>query len=286
MDVSAADRITDPLVFHGEGPFWDERFQRLLWVDMLAGAVMSRDASGVVARHPTPSRVASVVRARRSGGYVLALEHGFAFADETLTRFEELPHVTDDDGIKLNEGGCDPLGRFYTGSMAYDETPGRGTVWRLDSDLTTRVVVEGVTISNGLQWSADGSRAFYIDSPTNRVDVFDVVDGELANRREHLRIESTPGNPDGMAIDAEDGLWVALWGGSAVRHYDASGVLRDEIALPVSHVTACAFGGVDRRTLFITTSRLGIADGEEPLAGSLFAFAAPVAGAVLPDFAG
>lgn len=284
--MSEATRITDPEVFHGEGPFWDERTNRLLYVDMLAGAVMSRGADGVVRRHPVPSKLVSVVRARRRGGYAIALEHGFAFADEALESFEVLPPVTDDPTVKLNEGGCDPLGRFYCGTMAYDEAPGRGTMFRLDEDGSTRVVFGDVSVSNGLQWSADGSRAFYIDSPTGRVDVFDMVSGELANRRPYLTIEGTPGAPDGMAIDAEDGLWVALWGGSAVRHYDAAGVLRHEIMLPVSHVTACTFGGPDLRTLYITTSRLGIEPGAEPLAGSLFSFDAPVAGAVPASFAG
>ncbi len=285
--MTEAERISDPVVFHGEGPFWDARGQRLLFVDMLAGAIMARDSAGEITRHPVPSAIAAVVRTRRGGGFVVALEHGFAFTDEGLGEFDVLPAFVNDDGIRLNEGGCDPDGRLYCGTMAYDEAPGRGTLYRMDLDHSVSEVFGGVTISNGLQWSADGRRAFYIDTPTGRIDRFEVDDeGRLAGRRPFAEVRGTPGHPDGMAIDREDGLWVALWGGSAVRHYDADGVLRDEITLPVSRVTACAFGGDDRRTLFITTSRLGLAKGAEPLAGSLFASETSVAGAPLRDYAG
>ncbi|HXR45130.1 MAG TPA: SMP-30/gluconolactonase/LRE family protein, partial [Pseudolysinimonas sp.] len=193
-----------------------------------------------------------------------------------------------DDAIKFNEGGCDPLGRMYCGTMAYDETPGRGVLYRMDVDHSVRTVLDDVTISNGLQWSADGRRAFYIDTPTGRVDVFDVAeDGELANRRPFVTIEDTPGHPDGMAIDDEDGIWVALWGGAAVRHFDAAGRLVEQIDVPgASHTSACAFGGPDRSTLFITTSRLGLPEGAEPDAGALFAVDTAYRGATLHAYAG
>jgi sugar lactone lactonase YvrE len=257
---------------------------------MLAGAVLSRGEDGAIRRHPVPSPVASVVRHRASGGFAIAVEHDLLVADDELESFETAARdVTDDPANKLNEGGVDPLGRFVIGSMAYDERPGAGRVFRIDVDGSVHTVLPSVSISNGLQWSADGRRAFYIDTPTGRVDVFDVdaETGEWSGRRPHIVVTGTPGHPDGMAIDEEDGLWVALWGGSAVRHYDRAGELRHEIALPASHVTSCAFGGPDRRTLFITTSRLGL-DGStaEPEAGSVFAWDAPVAGARLHAYAG
>lgn len=286
--MTVAERITDPVVFHGEGPFWDEQGDRLLFVDMLAGAIMSRDVSGAIARHPVPSSVAAVVRRRRGGGFVVAVEHGFVFADESLAHFETLPVVITEDGIRFNDGGCDPLGRMYCGTMAYDVAPGAGALYRMDANRSVRTVLADVTISNGMQWSADGRRAFYIDTPTDRVDVFDVAeDGELSNRRPFVTIEDTPGHPDGMAIDDEDGIWVALWEGGAVRHFDAAGRLVEQIEVPgAAHVTACAFGGPERSTLFITTSRDGVLDGEEPGAGSLYAVETRSRGARLPAYAG
>ena len=289
VETSAAEQLTGPEAHHGEGAFWDSRAERLLWVDMLAGAILGRSADAVVHRYPGPSRVAAVIRHRARGGFVIAAEHDLLLADEELTSFEPPIPVIDDPAIRLNEGGVDPGGRFFIGSMAYDESPDAGSLSRIDSDHSVHVVLPAVSISNGLQWSADGRRAFYIDTPTDRVDVIDVAPatGAWSNRRPHVRVEGTPGHPDGMAIDEEDGVWVALWGGSAVRHYDRDGVLRHEIALPASRVTSCAFGGADRRTLFITTSRLGLDDpAAEPEAGSVFAWEAPVAGAILHAYAG
>jgi sugar lactone lactonase YvrE len=290
VDVSGAEQFTGPEAHHGEGAFWDDRSDRLLWVDMLAGAVLSRGADGAVRRHPVPSPVASVVRRRAAGGFAIAVEHDLLLADEALGDFTPAVRgIVDDPAIKLNEGGVDPLGRFFIGSMAYDETPGAGRLYRVDADRSVHTVLPSVSISNGLQWSRDGRRAFYIDTPTGRVDTVDVdpETGEWSDRRPHVVVSGTPGHPDGMAIDEEDGVWVALWGGSAVRHYDRDGELRHEIALPASHVTSCAFGGADRTTLFITTSRLGLDDPRaEPEAGSVFAWSAPVAGAPLHAYAG
>jgi sugar lactone lactonase YvrE len=141
-------------------------------------------------------------------------------------------------------------------------------------------VLEGVTISNGLQWSADGSRVFYNDTPTGRIDVFDFDGdtGRFSARRPFVALGEGL-NPDGMAIDTEDGVWIALWGGSAVHRYDSSGRLSEVIDLPVSHVTACAFGGAGRSTLYITTSRLGLEAGAEPEAGAVFTARTGITGA-------
>ena len=158
----------------------------------------------------------------------------------------------------MNDGGCDPQGRFYCGTMAYAETPGAGTLYRLDPDGGVSVTLRDVTISNGLQWNRAGDTVFYADTPTGRVDRFDFdpASGAFTDRRTFTEI-SGGGYPDGMAIDEEDGIWVALWGGSAVHRYDRAGRLDLVVDLPVSNVTACAFGGPELRTLYITTSRAG-----------------------------
>jgi sugar lactone lactonase YvrE len=284
MDVKA-NQVSDPLAFHAEGPFWDTSANRLLYVDLLAGDILSLD-DGLIDRFPI-SEVAAVIRRRAKGGFVVAVERGFAFVDDDLQSVEFLPEVFGSPTVRMNEGGCDPQGRFYCGSMAYAETPGGGSLYRMDAGRSVHVVLEGVSISNGLQWSADGSKVFYNDSPSGRVDVFD-FDADTAefSHRRPFATPVTDGVPDGMAIDAEDGIWTALWGGSAVQHFDAAGKLVEKIELPVSHVSACTFGGPNLSTLFITTSRLAIAEGEEPEAGAIFSVETDVRGAVPHTFAG
>lgn len=287
MDVStAAEQFTEPCTYHGEGPFWDAANDRLLLVDMLAGAVVEVDADGGTQRHHL-AEVAAALRARRGGGYVLATENRFVLLGPDLTEQGQLPPVFTDPSVRMNDGGCDPQGRFYCGTMAYASTPGAGTLYRLDADGSVHVTLRDVTISNGLQWNAAGDTVFYADTPTGRVDRFDFdpVSAAFTERRTFTRIAGG-GQPDGMAIDEEDGLWVALWGGGAVHRYDAAGRLDLKVDLPVSQVTACAFGGPERRTLFITTSRDGVDPAEQPEAGAVFSFAAGVRGAPQHAFAG
>jgi sugar lactone lactonase YvrE len=280
------EQFTEPCTFHGEGPFWDAGNDRLLLVDMLAGAVVAVDADGRTQRHQLAG-VAAALRARRNGGYVLAAENRFVLLGPDLTEQAQLPPVFDDPSVRMNDGGCDPQGRFYCGTMAYDSTPGAGTLYRLDADGSVHVTLRDVTISNGLQWNAAGDTVFYNDTPTGRVDRFD-FDPESAAftaRRTFTEIAGG-GQPDGMAVDEEDGLWVALWGGGAVHRYDAAGRLDLKVDLPVSQVTACAFGGPERRTLFITTSRDGVDPDEQPEAGAVFRYEAGVRGAPQHAYAG
>jgi sugar lactone lactonase YvrE len=281
-----AERFTVPCATHGEGPFWDAENERLMLVDMLAGAVLTVDAEGGVQRYPVAS-VAAAIRARQSGGYVLAAEDRFVLLRPDLTVEQSLPPVFTDPLIRMNDGGCDPQGRFHCGTMAYAETPGGGTLYRLDPDGTVQTVLREVTISNGLQWNAAGDVVFYVDTPTGRIDCFDFnpPSGAFTSRRTFAKI-SGPGSPDGLAIDEEDGIWVALWGGGAVHRYDRDGRLDLIIDLPVSQVTACTFGGPERRTLFITTSREGLYPGNEPDAGAVFRYDAGVRGAPPHAYAG
>jgi sugar lactone lactonase YvrE len=281
-----AEQFTVPCTFHGEGPFWDAENDRLLLVDMLAGAVVEVDADGGTSRRKVAG-VAAAIRARRSGGYVLATENRFVLLGPDLTEQKLLPPVLDDPLIRMNDGGCDPQGRFYCGTMAYDETPGAGTLYRLDPDASVHVTLREVTISNGLQWNGAGDTVFYADTPTGRVDsfTFDPASAAFTDRRTFTEI-SGGGLPDGMAIDEEDGIWVALWGGGAVHRYDRAGRLDLVLELPVSNVTACAFGGPDLRTLFITTSRQGLDPDDQPDAGAVFCYEAGVRGASQHRFAG
>jgi sugar lactone lactonase YvrE len=279
-----AEQVTGPVTYHGEGPVWSESWGGLRWVDMLAGDVLSLAADGTIDRRHV-GNVAAALRPRRQGGAVIAVERGFALEDaDGAIRY--LGELWTDTHVRMNEGGCDPDGRFYCGSMAYDQRPGAGALYRLDPDDSVHVVLENVTISNGLEWSPDGSLAYYNDTPTQRVDVFD-YDGEsgLTGRRPFAEIPAEAGGPDGLTVDEEGGVWVALYGGGAVRRYNPEGVLDEVIEVPAEQVTACTFGGSNLDQLFITTSREGLGGGDDPLAGSVFRSAVGVASLPVREFA-
>lgn len=286
---AGAERLTAPVTHHGEGPFWDEPHRRILVMDVLSAEVVAIESSQAVVRYKVPSRVATVIRRRASGGFVVATEHGLIAADETLSAFEPVAHLLQDPSCRTNDGGCDPLGGFVVGTMAYDERQGAGVVYRVHPDGHVAELLSPVSISNGVQWTADGRRAFYIDTPTRQVDVFDVdpLTGCWSGRRTHIAFADEPGFPDGMAIDEEDGLWVAMWGGGAVSHYDPLGRLVETISVPgATQVSSCTFGGDQRDLLFITTSRLGLPDDREPSAGAIFVAGTRSRGSIPAVFAG
>ena len=283
-----ADRITDSLCDHAEGPFWSDTWGGLRWVDMLAGDIMHLDAAGAVraiaapgglaeegregsiSRLSTPSPVVACVRPAVSGGAVLALEKGFALEDADGS-IEPLPLLWDEK-IRMNEGAVAPDGSFLVGSMAYDQRAGAASMWRLRPDGTTTREFGDLTISNGLAFSADGASAFYVDTPTGRVDLFDWSDEEgLINRRPFADLSGEDGFPDGLCLDAEGRVWVAMHSGHQVLGLDERGAVSERIGVDARQVTACAFGGADLSTLFITTSRENLPAGEDPAAGSLFA---------------
>jgi sugar lactone lactonase YvrE len=269
VETARAEPLTDPVAYHAEGPVWSERWGELRWVDMLAGDVLSLDARGVVRRRHVGA-IAAVLRPRRRGGAVIGVERGFALEDPdgTLTHLAEL---WPDAGVRMNEGGCDPDGRFYCGSMALDRRPGGGALYRLDPDRSVHVVLPSVTISNGLEWSPDGSLAYYADTPTQRIALFDYArDAGLTGMRVFVEIPAEAGHPDGLTVDAEGGVWIALNDGGAVRRYTPAGRLDRVVEVPARKVTACTFGGPRLDRLFITTSREDLEPGDDPLAGSMF----------------
>lgn len=260
----------------GEGPVWDEQRQQLLWLDILPGLVHRFDpATGgdVVFRVGKPVGSAGL---RRGGGLVLAVEDGFALLDEDWQRLDQAA-VVEHPGppARFNEGKCDPAGRFLAGTLAYDETPGAGSVYRLDPDLSVTKLLDGVTISNGLAWTAAGTTLYYIDSPAQGVDAFDYDPGtgRLANRRRVVDIPAAAGLPDGMTIDADGCLWVALYGGAAVHRYTPDGRLDATLAFPVTNITCPVFGGPGLGLLYVTSARQGLDERQlaaEPHAGAVF----------------
>lgn len=275
-----------------EGPLWDPRIERLLWVDIRVGLVHRLDVStGVDAVVAELHQSVGCVGLRGSGGYIVAMERGVAVADSDWHQVEavaELPGQPAD--VRTNDGACDPWGSFWVGTMAKDERPGAGTLYRTDGLGAVTPMVEAVSVSNGIDWSPDATAMYYADSATRRVDVFDVdpADGHIARRRPFAEIELAGAVPDGLTVDAEGFVWVALWGGARVRRYAPDGRLDREVPLPVEQVTSVAFGGPNLDSLYITTAREGlspVAASDQPLAGSVFVHDPGVHGRVANEWA-
>lgn len=283
-----AEAVTDPSATHGEGVIWDPSPGVVRWVDMLEGDVLTLNlATGRVTRLHVGS-VAAAIRPRVGGGLVIAVERGFALLDAGSGSAQPLPAIWTDRTVRMNDGACDPVGRFFCGSMAYDESPGRGALYRLDPNRSVTTVIENVTISNGLAWAPDGATAYYVDSPTQRVDAFDYdpSSGTLFDRRPVVSVRAGEGTPDGLTVDADGFIWVAIWGGGTVHRYSPTGRLDGIVRVPASQVTACAFGGPTLDELYIATSRLGLAADDQPQAGALFRYRPGVPGVAPYQYAG
>jgi sugar lactone lactonase YvrE len=277
-----AEQITPPLAFHAEGPVWWEGWGGLRWVDMHAGDVLSLHEDGGVSRRHV-GEVAAALRPRDGGGAVIGVRRGFALEDPDGT-VRPLPDLWSRGDIRMNDGGCDPDGAFWCGTMAYDQRPGAGALYRLRPDGTARRMLEGLTIANGLEWSPDGTRAYHVDTPERTVTVYDhsAEDG-LVHPRTFARVD---GLPDGLTVDAEGGVWVALYGDGAVLRLSPDGAVEARVDVPSRVTTACTFGGPGLARLFITTSREGLDPGEDPAAGAVFAADVGVRGLPARAFAG
>ncbi|WP_329242557.1 SMP-30/gluconolactonase/LRE family protein [Streptomyces canus] len=265
----------------GEGPTWDG--ERLLWIDILGARLHTYDP---VSGHRTVrvlDQHIGAVKPRAGGGLVLNLRDGVALLDPDDS-FRWLHHEPVP-GRRANDAAVAPDGSLWAGTMRYDEAPGGGTLSRITGDGTHRTVLDDVAVSNGTGWSPDGRLMYYIDSPTRRVDVFDHESGRLSDRRLFVGIEDGAGFPDGLTVDADGCVWVALWDGGAVRRYTPDGTLDHVITLPTPRVTACAFGGPDLTDLYITTARVGL-DAPHPVAGSLLVVPGAGKGVAQQPFAG
>jgi sugar lactone lactonase YvrE len=280
--MTAVEQVTDVVAYHGEGPVWSPRWGGLRWVDMLAGDVLSLRPDGTVGRRHV-GEIAAAVRPRRAGGAVIGIERGFAL-EHPGGEIQPLPALWDDRSVRMNEGACDPDGRFYCGSMAYDQRRGAASLYRLDPDGSVHVVLRGVTVSNGLGWSPDGALAYYNDTDTHRISVFDYDRGAgLVARRTFAEVD---GRPDGLTVDAEGGVWTALSDRGIIQRFTPDGRLDAVVDVPAGKVTACTFGGARLDELYITTSREHIPAGTDPLAGALFRMLPGVTGFPTSEFAG
>ena len=235
-----------------EGPRWDAAARRLLWVD-IEGCELHVLENGQDRAIGLDAMVGAAAPTS-SGAVLVALADRLALldpADESVRTLVRLPHGP---ALRSNDGACDAAGRFWIGTMALDETPGAGALYRYDASLER--VLDEVTLSNGIGWTRDATRMYYIDSPVQRVDLFDfeLASGRVDNRRPFVSIDESDGIPDGLTVDDEGGVWVALYGGSCVHRYDESGHLDAVLEVPAKNVTSCCFGDGDGSSLFVTTA--------------------------------
>ncbi|HKF16348.1 MAG TPA: SMP-30/gluconolactonase/LRE family protein [Candidatus Dormibacteraeota bacterium] len=272
--MQQAELVLDAKAELAEGPCWLAERGLLVWVDITAGLVHLFDPLTGADRALEVGQPVGAAVPTDDDRLALAVRDGFALFDLDRAEVELIVEVERDlTGNRMNDGKCDPAGRFWAGTMALDMRAGTGALYRLDAERNVELMVPGVSISNGLGWSPDGRLMYYIDSPQRRVDVFDfdARSGSVANRRPFAQVKG--GAPDGMAVDAGGGLWVAIWGAGKVLHFLPDATLSDEIQLPASRVTRCCFGGPELKDLYITSAWQGMTEDQrarEPLAGGIF----------------
>ncbi|MFT4546666.1 MAG: sugar lactone lactonase YvrE [Verrucomicrobiales bacterium] len=262
--------IDDKRAILGEGPIWHNG--QLIWVDIEGRRIHLGDQ--VIQLR---ERVGCAWPCAGNTRLLCGLESGFSFLDPESGKLEAIANPEPEfANNRFNDGKCDPLGRFWAGTMDMLEKQPSGSLYRLDPDGKVTRSFQGVTVSNGLAWDPDGSTFYYIDSPTREVAAFDydAGSGAISRRRVAIAIPEGEGFPDGMTIDREGKLWIALWGGWGVVRYDPkSGERLRKIELPVERVTSCTFGGADLDQLYITTASIGLdLEGSEaqPFAGGVF----------------
>lgn len=279
-----AQNVTGPVAYHAEGPCWSPTWGGLRFVDVNEGDLLTL-VDDSVARLHTGFDIAAFVRPRVSGGYLLGTRDGVALADDVAAPPTRSLILTSDRGVRMNDAGVTPQGELLAGSMSFDGSP-TGFLYRVDAELRWTELLSGIGCSNGLAFAPDGGFAYYTDSLTSRIDVLEFTAGELITRRSFVAIDPELGLPDGLTIDRDGNVWVALWGGSAVHAYDPSGTLIQVVDVSAAQVSACTFGGDDLQTLYITTSREGLGADEDPEAGSLFSVRPGSTGLPVVPFAG
>ncbi len=288
-----AELALDAKVLLGEGPWWNAKTQQLYWVDIEGKAFHVFEPANGSDRKIDVGQMIGCAVGKRSGGVLLALQNGFYNLDLKTERLAAIAdpeeHLPEN---RFNDGKCDSAGRFWAGTTRVQHDEPSGFLYRLDPDLNVYRQLDDVWISNGLAWSTDDKTMFYIDSPTGEVVAFDfdAATGEIGNERLVIEIPEDCGSPDGMTIDEEGMLWVALWDGwRVIRVNPADGQIIDDVRLPVARPTSCCFGGANLDELYITTASTRMPAEElakQPLAGGIFRCKPGVRGMAMVEFAG
>tara|TARA_R110002050_G_scaffold85490_9_gene182441 strand:+ start:261 stop:1265 length:1005 start_codon:yes stop_codon:yes gene_type:complete len=261
----------------GEGAIWNYKTKELYWIDIEGKSLnIYNPKTNLNKVLETPSRIGTVVP-KNSKEALIALEDGIHTIDlETGTTSIFLNMKDALKGRRLNDGKCDPSGRFWVGSMHFSQTKGEAKLFCITNEPNIETKIDSVTISNGIVWTADKKTMYYIDTPTSQIKAYDFNNetGEIFNGRVAVEIPENLGFPDGMTIDEEDMVWVGMWNGNAVIRFNPkTGKVLQRIQVPAHNITSCAFGGDKLETLYITSARLDMTEEElkqYPLAGSVF----------------
>jgi sugar lactone lactonase YvrE len=276
-DDLTADLVLDTKSKLGEGSLWHPKEKKLYWVDIEGKILHIYDpATGKDKELPVGSRIGTVVPVK-NGGALVALQNGIHKIDTKTGKLSFISAPFTDTSLRFNDGKCDPSGRFWVGTLALDSRRRGAVLYRMDGDKSIRVMLDSVSISNGIVWTKDKKTMYYNDTPTGTVQAFDYDDktGAISNRRVVVRIARGGGGPDGMTIDADGNLWVALWGSGTVGKFDPrTGQLLQKVIVPAPNVSSCAFGGKNLDILYITTARAWMNEEklkQFPLSGGLFA---------------
>jgi sugar lactone lactonase YvrE len=276
----------------GEGARWDARREELLRVDIAAGRVFRdrvADGGGLVPvrAYTVPGTVGAIAPIEGDDGWLLAAGRGFVhlLPDGSWRTIAEVAPA----GTRMNDAACDPQGRFWAGTLADDHRPGGGALYRLDEDGRIEQVLDGLTISNGLGWSPDGSTMYVTDSIPGVIHAFAFHGerGTISEGRVLVTIPEDVGAPDGLTVDAAGDLWVAVYGGGCVRRHAPNGELREILDVPAEQSTCCAFGGPGLTQLYVTTATEGWSDERrraEPAAGLVYRFDTDAVGRAAAPF--
>lgn len=268
-----AELLLDVQAQVGECPVWWRERAALVWVDPPRRVVHVTDVAARTDREVVLPVEVSAIAPAATGGFVVAVEDGVGRLDLDSGELVRICTVALDAPGRFNDGACDPAGRFFAGTFAWDLSPGRGVLYRFDPDGNATRVLAGITVSNGMRWSPSGDVFYYVDSMANSVDAF-AYDASLGTLRDRRVFVSLPkGGADGITVDADGGVWVALWGHGEIHRYGADGRHDRTVRVPTRYVTSCEFGGAALDVLYITSSAVPMGDvacPEPRPAGALF----------------
>lgn len=276
----------------GERPIWDENASHLIWVDVISGNIHRYDpSSGWSDRLKLDTSVGSVALCA-GGGYVAATGKGFMILDkkgEPIAGPLRPPQM--DETQRFNDGYCDPAGRFWAGTSSLTSDDDKCALYYLEKSGKITLALEGVAESNGIGWSPDAKKMYFVDSGGSQASVrvfdFDVDTARMSNPKVFLDAGPCDGVPDGLVVDDAGSVWIAYWGGASVRRYSPRGRLQAVYEMPLEYPTCPGFGGATRETLFVT-SALGVHPDvcyiSSPLAGALLSSNVMARGQPVPYF--
>jgi len=289
-EVQCVHRVTSLL---GEGPIWSPRDSVLYWVDILTPSVHWHDTRDATDHEIKLGSMVSVAIPKASGGLLVATSAGLMTLDTSTKNLTPLCHPeADRPGNRYNDGKCDRMGRLWIGSLDMATAANRGHLFRVDADGTWKKMDSGFSVANGLGWSPDNRQMYFTDSARRVIYVydFDLLSGTVSNRRPLINLPGSDGTPDGLTVDEEGCLWVAVWDSWRVARYSPQGQEMSRIRMPVPRPTSCCFGGPNLDTLYVTSASLRLnqqALEAAPLSGSLFRLRIPgVRGLPETPFAG